>query len=393
MDIDDIRDDFPILDDVIYLDNACMSIKPRPVIDAVNRYYEEFPVCGGGRSTHTLASNIEKKIEGGRKAVKRLLNASHGEVAFTKNTTEAVNLVAKGLGLKRGDKVITTDKEHNSNLVPWIQLKDEVGIEYEQVTWDEEGELDLEELKEMMDSSVKVVSMGHTSNLDGTTIPAGDVADIVHDNDAIFMLDAAQSVPHRPVDVEEIDADLLCLSIHKMMGPTGVGALYGKKKVLEEIEPMVIGGGGVKNARYGEVTFHEAPARFESGLQNYAALCAVEDTIEYLEKLGLKNIQEQEEKLNRKATEELEETVNIIGPRDPGKRGGIFNFQPSTLGSHEVSLLLEEKDILTRGGMQCVHSWYNSRGLDGGVRASFYIYNTLEEVNKFVEMVKRFVEP
>ncbi len=389
MNVDEIRNDFPVVDDYIYFDSACLSLKPQSVIDAVNSYYSEFPVCEGKRSSHTLSTRTTKEIKRGRKKIAELLNSPAEEnIAFTKNTTEAINTVANGLGLKKGDKVLTTDKEHNSNLVPWIKLKEKKGIEYEQVSTDERGELDIEELKDKLDENVEIVSMVHTSNLDGTTIPASKVADIVHDHDALFMLDGAQSVPHRPVDVRDINVDFLAFSVHKMLGPTGVGVLYGKKKLLEDLEPLMYGGGGVKSTKYDEVVLQDVPTKFEVGLQNFASLAAVEPAVDYLLDVGMENIEKHETKLNKIATEELSDLVDIIGPENPEKRSGVFNFMVKTLGCHEITLLMDERDILLRGGQQCVHSWYSSQGLEGGNRASFYLYNTEEEVRKFVEVVR-----
>ena len=389
MDLKKIRQDFPVVDEYIYFDSACLSLKPRSVIEAVQRYYTEFPVCEGKRSAHTLSTRLTKEIKKGRESVKDLLNASKtDEIAFTKNTTEAINTVARGLDFEKGEKVLTTDKEHNSNLVPWIKMREKRGIRYEQVFTDDEGQLDLDDLKEKMDDDVKLVSMVHTSNLDGTTTPASEVADIVHENDAYFMLDGAQSVPHQPVDVRDIGADFLAFSVHKMLGPTGVGVLYGRKELLEELDPLTYGGGGVKSTRYDEATLQDSPTKFEAGLQNFASLAAVKPAVDYVQDVGLENIEKHEIELNKIATEELKDLVNIIGPEDPEKRSGIFNFQMDQLGCHEITLLMDEENILLRGGQQCVHSWYSFHGLEGGNRASFYLYNTEEEVRKFVEVIR-----
>lgn len=392
LNIESIRQDFPVVDDYIYFDNACLSLKPYVVRDAIIEYYSKFPVCEGKRSSHTLSTEVTRRIKKSRKAVKEFLNASlDDEIVFTKNTTEAINTVARGLELKEGDKVLTTDKEHNSNLVPWIKMKEKKDIEYEQVSTDERGGLDMDDLKEKMGPEVKLVSMVHTSNLDGTTIQASKVADLVHEHNALFMLDGAQSVPHKPVDVEDIGADFLVFSVHKMLGPTGVGVLYGRKRLLDEMDPLIYGGGGVKSTRYDKAVLQDPPAKFETGLQNFAGQVAVKPAVDYVLEVGKRNIEEHETRLNRIATEELKEMVNIIGPNDPEKRSGIFNFQLKQLGCHEITLLMDEQDILLRGGQQCVHSWYNYHGLEGGNRASFYLYNTEEEVRKFVEVIKSLI--
>lgn len=392
MDVHNIRKDFPLVEDWIYFDNACTSLKPYPVARAVSEYYEKYSVCSG-RSTHSLATELQRRITAGRESLARSLNAHNtDEIVFTKNTTEAINMVSRGLSFKAEDAVLTTDKEHNSNLVPWLRLKDRSGTEYQQVATKEDGTFDMTAFQEAMNSKVKLVSMAHTSNVDGTSIPAAEIARIVHDYDAIFMLDAAQSVPHRPVDVQKLDVDLLAFSIHKMIGPTGVGVLYGKSEILSEMEPLLGGGGGVKNTTSTDYVLQDIPQKFESGQQNYASLFAVGTAVDYLMDIGMDKIHAHEVELNRLATEGLKDIVDLIGPEEPDKRSGIFNFRSGSLGPHEVSILLEEQGILTRSGMQCVHSWYNKRCLDGGTRASFYLYNTREEVERFVEVVKDIAE-
>ncbi len=234
-------------------------------------------------------------------------------------------------------------------------------------------------------------SMVHTSNLDGTTIQASKVADIVHEHDALFMLDGAQSVPHKPVDVKEIGVDFLAFSVHKMLGPTGVGVLYGRKELLEDLEPLLYGGGAVRSTEYDEAVLQDPPAKFEAGLQNFAGQAAVKPAVDYVMDIGRKKIEEHETRLNRIATEELKSKVNIIGPDEAEKRSGIFNFQLKQLGCHEITLLMGEQDILLRGGQQCVHSWYSFHGLEGGNRASFYLYNTEEEVRKFIDVIKSLI--
>lgn len=390
MNIDKIREDFPFIEDTVYFDNACITVRPYPVINAVKEYYNEYPVCGG-RSIHSYSVKLIERIEDGRKAIKTLLNAGEEEeVVFTKNTTEAINLVARGLDWDKDNVVITTDKEHNSNLAPWISLRKREGVKYLQFET-KDGDFDLESFKKMMDEDVKLISMAHTSNLDGATIPAKAVSEIAHDYDSLFMLDAAQSIPHRPIDVKELNVDLLAFSVHKMLGPTGVGVLYGKSEVLNEIDPLVVGGGGVKGTTYERFTLHDSPKKFESGLQNYGSLCGVKPAVDYIMDIGLETVRRHETELNEYVTERLKDHVDIIGPEKAEKRAGIFNFRTDKLGCHEIALLLEEEGVLTRPGMQCVHSWHRAREQEGGTRVSFYIYNTKEEVERLVDIVKDYV--
>lgn len=390
MDVEKIRTKFPFIDQHIYFDNACMSLKPLSVIEAVNDYYQYFPVCNGGRGTSSLSNRLGNRIEDGRKAVKELINANVvDEIVFTKNTTESINIISNGLEWKESDKIISTDKEHNSNLAPWIRLKHKKNIKFKQVPSSEKGEFNIEEFKDIIDNNTKLVSMAHISNLDGTSIPVKKIAEITHDYGALFHLDAAQSVPHTPLDVKDIDADFVSFSIHKMLGPTGIGILYGRKELLENLEPLVVGGGSVRDSKYNRFNLFPPPKKFESGLQNYSGLCGVEPAIRFLQKVGLEEIKKHEEKLNKMITEQLKDFVGIIGPEEPEKRSGIFNFYIKDMGSQEISLLLEEENIIIRAGTHCAHSWYNKREVKEGIRTSFYLYNTEEEVKKMIDILKR----
>lgn len=392
MNIQKIRKDFPIIDEITYLDNACMTLKPDSVINAVNEYYESYPICGGGRSQNELAEKLDRKIRESRTMVKEMINARNtDEIIFTQNTSEAINMIARGLNFNKGETVLTTDKEHNSNLAPWITLEEEEGIDYKQIPFKKDGTLNIEKLKEEMNENVKLVSMVHTSNLDGTTIQAKEVSKIVKENGSYFHLDAAQSVPHRPIDVRDLDVDFLTFSVHKMLGPTGVGVLYSKKELLKELSPLLVGGGNVKDSTYNSINLHEPPKQFECGLQNYAGLCGVKEALEYVKEIGLNEIKSHEEKLNSLITKEIGEKVEIIGPNNPKKRSGIFTFWTQKSNSYDISSKLDSQKIITRPGQHCVYSWYNSHSIKGGVRISFYIYNTEEEVMKTVEAINDFL--
>ncbi len=288
--------------------------------------------------------------------------------------------------------VITGGKEHNSNLAPWHVLVREKGIIHKSLRPREDGTFNFEMLEGMMSKNVKVVSLGHVSNIDGTSVPAKEIARLVHDYDAYLVLDAAQSVPHRRVDVQDIDVDFLAFSVHKLCGPTGLGVLYGKEHLLEELSPLITGGGAVSEATYESITLLPPPHKFEAGLQNYAALASASAAVDFVMSIGLENIEEQEERLNTYATKELRDIVHIIGPEDAKLRSGIFNFVVKGLSVYDVGMILEEKNIMLRAGMHCVHSWYLDRGLEGGIRASFYLYNTEEEVKVMVDAVKELVE-
>ncbi len=391
-----IREDFPAIinnPDTIYLDSACMALKPKKVIDAILEYYSNLGGCGG-RSAHRLAIEVTERTEEAREKIARFFSAERNEMVFTRNTTEGLNMVARGLNLEKGDRVLTTDKEHNSNLIPWQKLAGR-GIKHEIVPSNPDGTFNIEAFKERMNRDVKVVSIVHTSNLDGYTVPAKDIGEIAHDYGAIFVLDAAQSAPHHPIDVKDVDVDFMAFSMHKMAGPTGVGALYGKYELLRELEPLNYGGGTVEDTTYACATLLEPPERFEAGLQDYAGIIGAGAAVEYLKAIGMREIERHEVELNRIITEELKDLsgIRIIGPQEPELRGGIFNFTINGLDSNQMAVLLDEKyGILVRGGKQCVNSWYNSQGIEGGVRASFYIYNTEKEVRYMAEAVREIME-
>ena len=401
MDIEKIRKDFPILQkkengkQIIYFDNACMALKPKQVIDAMNDYYYNYSACGG-RSVHRLSNVVAIKCEETREKIKRYLNAKDsGEIIFTKNTTEGINTIAKGLALECGDVVLTTDKEHNSNLIPWHLLRKTKKIEHKIVKSNIDNTFNIENFKEAMNQGVRLVSMVHTSNIDGYTIPAKEIIEISHDYDALVMLDGAQSVPSKKTDVNKLDVDFLSFSIHKMCGPTGVGVLYGKQELLKVIDPLITGGETVEDSTYETFKLLPSPQKFEGGLQNYAGIIGAGAAIEYLAGIGLDKIGSHEYKLNKLMTAALEDEkrIEIIGPKDPKLRCGIFGFNIKGMNSHDIALALDEcANIMIRSGKQCVHSWFNAHKIDGCARASVYLYNTEKEVGIFIENVKKLID-
>ncbi len=401
LDVRALRKDFPVLERVydgkplIYLDSACMTLKPRPVIDAIMKYYTDFPACGG-RSVHKLGTQVSLHVDAARTAVRDFFGAEHDkEIIFTRNATESINLVSHAFGVSRGDRVLTTDHEHNSNLAPWHTLRAQKGIKHEVVPSREDDQFDLETFSEMMGRDVKLVSMVHTSNLNGYTIPAGEIIEIAHDYGAKVLLDAAQSAPHRPVDVGALDVDFLAASIHKMCGPTGVGVLYGKYDELLELEPFIVGGDTVSRTTYEDSEFLDPPERFEGGLQDYAGIMGAGTAAKYLQTVGLEKIQAHEIRLNHIITDLIKHLpgISIIGPAEPALRGGIVSFVTETVDHHDIALVLDEmSNIMIRSGMHCVHSWFLARNLRGSVRASLYLYNTEEEAKFFAEQLEQLLE-
>jgi len=398
MDVEKIRTDFPILSQgdksPVYLDTACQSLRPRQVVEAMDSYYYEYPACGG-RSVHRLATQVSIKVDEAREKVSDFIGSdSYDQVIFTKNATESINLVARGLGLKRGDAVLTTDMEHNSNHVPWLQLKKTNGVDRVIVPTPDQGSFDLETFKRSLTKKVRLVSVVQTNNVTGTTIPVKDICEISHDNGSMVMVDGAQSAPHMKVDVVDMDVDFYAFSMHKMLGPSGVGVLYGKKQLLNNVEPLIVGGGGVSLTTYEKVELLPIPERFESGLLNYAGIIGSGAAIDYLRAIGMDEVMEHDIECNRIVTDGLAdiEKVSIIGPKDPVLRGSIYSFNVRGMRSHDVAMILDEMaEVMIRSGMHCVHPYFLSRKIDGAARASFYIYTNKEECKRFVQAVKETV--
>ncbi|MCX9014251.1 MAG: cysteine desulfurase [Candidatus Methanoperedens sp.] len=404
MNIQKLRADFPALQKKwngkhpIYFDNACMTLKPVQVIRAMDEYYNEYPVCGG-RSIHKMAKKVDEKVGEAREKMQKFLGASSPhEIVFTRNTTEGLNLVANSLGFNKGDVVLTTDREHNSNLVPWQVQAKRRGIKHVVVHSNPDNTFDIGKFEEMLGNNrnVRLVSMVHTANLDGYTIPAEEIIKISHDHGALVMLDGAQSAPHKPVDVRKLDVDFFALSVHKMVGPSGMGVLYGKQELLEELEPFIVGGDTVEDTTYESAKFLPPPEKFEAGLQNYAGIIGSGAAVDYLTGVGLSNIERHEEKLNRIITDGIKDMpgVGIIGPADPALRGGIVSFTVDMPhgDAHDIALVLDEtENIEVRSGAFCVHSWFNYNKCDAAVRASLYLYNTEEEARKFIDVLGKTI--
>lgn len=398
MNIEKIREDFPVLHKkmngkpLIYLDSACMSLKPKQVINAMNEYYLEYPACAG-RSSHKLGRKATEKYDEARKKVSDFINAKWNEIVFTKNTTESLNLVANSLNLEKGNVVVTTDKEHNSNLVPWQLLAKRKGIIHKIAMSNKDGTFDIERLEKMMDKNVRLVSMVHASNLDGYTVPAREIIKIAHDNGALVILDCAQSVPHSKIDVRKLDADFLAFSGHKMLGPS-IGVLYGKYHLLEKLEPFMVGGDTVEFTTYETHKLLKPPEKFEAGLQNYAGAIGMAAAVEYLNSAGLENIGKHEHLLNKIITEGIENIhgTEIIGP-SAELRGGITSFNIRGMNFHDVAVMLDEMaNIAVRSGQHCVHSWFAAHGIEGTVRASLYLYNTKSECEIFTDNLDKIAK-
>ena len=400
MNVQKIREDFPVLSTeingkpVIYLDNACMTLKPKQVIGAMNEYYYEHPACGG-RSVHKFGTQVSIKCDRARKRIKKFINANDSkEIIFTRNTTESINIVARCYKFEKGDVVLTTDREHNSNLAPWHLMKEIKGIKHEIIPSNPDNTFNLKTFEEHMSKDVKMVSMVHTANLEGYTIPAKEIIKIAHDHGALVMLDGSQSVAHRHIDIKDLDVDFFAFSLHKMCGPTGMGVLYGKSSLLNDLSPFIVGGDTVSEVSYDSSIFLEPPSRFEAGLQNYAGIIGGGAAVEYLSNIGMDNIQNHETKLNRIMTSRLENLpgMHIIGPKEPEKRAGIVSFWVDEMDPHDLAMIMDETaNIMLRSGFHCVHSWFKARKINGSTRASAYFYNTEEEVNVFADTLEEIL--
>ncbi|MCK5474860.1 MAG: aminotransferase class V-fold PLP-dependent enzyme [Candidatus Aenigmarchaeota archaeon] len=401
MNLEKIRQDFPALNQMIngkppiYFDNSCMTLKPIQVIDAMNEYYMKYPACHG-RSTHKFAKSVTEKFEEARRKMRAFINAdSEKEVLWTRNTTEGLNLIARTLDFKEGDTIITTDIEHNSNLLPWQWVAKNYGAKHIPLESNEDVTFNLERFQETMNKSVKLVSVVHTSNVTGVTIPLKEITKIAHEFGALVAVDAAQSAPHIPLDVKKLDVDFLALSVHKMAGPTGMGVLYGKQHILEEMPQFLVGGETVLDSTYETKEIAQLPDKFEAGLQNYSGAIGAGAAAEYLKKIGLDNIHNHELGLNGYLTKKMEEFegVNLLGPKDAEKRGGIYTFVVEGVDSHELGMLLDEAaNIMMRSGAHCVHSWFNKHNIPASIRASFYLYNTKEEIDVFIEKFRQILD-
>lgn len=397
MDAKKIREDFPVLQreisgkPIVYFDNACMTLKPRQVIQAMNDYYENYSACVG-RSIHKLGNEATEKYENARKTIAKFIGAKkEKEVIFTRNTTEGINLLANSLNLQKGDIVLASDREHNSNLIPWQILGKKKGIERRIVKSKPDETFDIEGFKNMMSKDVKVVSIIHSSNLDGYTLPIKEIVDIAKDNKALVILDAAQSVPHKEVNVRKLGVDFLAFSGHKMLGPTGTGVLYGRYDLLENLNPFMVGGDTVERTTYDSFRLLPPPEKFEAGLQNYASMIGLAEAVRYLDRVGRENIEKHEKELSRFITGEMQgmDGLKIIGVQDPELRGGIISFEIDGIEYHDVAIMLDDQaNVMVRSGQHCVHSWFNARNIPGSVRASLYLYNTKEDAETFIEALK-----
>ena len=397
-DVARVRADFPILNrevhpgvPLVYLDSTATAQKPGSVLQAMDDFYRKSN-ANIHRGVHTLAEEATASYEATRKDVAQFIGAgSTREVIFTRNTTESINLVAQSWGranLQAGDMIILTEMEHHSNLVPWQMLAAErkLRLEFIQVTPD--GLLDLESYRVLLDQNPKLVSFTHMSNVLGTINPAEEIIQSAHQVGAVVLVDAAQSVPHLPVNVKELDADFLAFSAHKMCGPTGIGVLYGKRSLLDAMPPYMGGGDMIKRVELRGFSPNDLPHKFEAGTPAIAEAIGLSAAINYLKQIGMDVIARHEHELIQQALEKLEEIpgVQVFGP-PAEKKGGVASFTLSGVHPHDVAQILDRDGIAVRAGHHCAMPLHTKFNIPATTRASFYLYNTFEEVDKLVGAV------
>ena len=387
MKIEDCRTDFPITRDLIYLDSAATSLTPKSVVRAMVEYDLRYR-ANVGRSVHRLAAVATHRYRDAHDAVRSFIGGEDGTLAITRNTTEAIGMVAAGLPWKKGDRVVTTTLEHHSNLLPWLRLR-ERGVEVDVVRPDAEGSLDLADLEAVVRDDTRLVAVTHASNVLGTVLPIHKIAKICHDRGARLLVDGAQSVPHLPIDVAAIGCDYFCFSGHKMLGPTGIGGLWMR---LPDLEPLFVGGGAVESATAGGYTLAPGEQRYEAGTPPIAGLIGLARAVAYLRKIGMDVVRRHEERLAARLVAGLAalDGVAVVGADAPGKRIGLVSFTVEGMHPHEVAQVLDEAAaVLVRSGHHCCQPLMEHLGLPNGtVRASTYLYTTEEEINTLIATVE-----
>ena len=396
-----IREDFPILSrkingkPLIYFDNAATTQKPKQVLNALNNYYENHN-ANIHRGVHTLSEEASDMYDEAHKKVGKFINAKHPmqEIIFVRNATEGVNLVMYGWAmhnLQKGDEILSTVMEHHANIVTWQLLK-EKGVVLKFADINENGTLNMDDLKEKITNKTKLVTIVHSSNVVGTINDVKQIGKIAHKHGALFLVDAAQSVPHMPVDVRKIDADFLVFSGHKMLAPMGTGALYGKKAILEKMHPFLAGGDMIREVKLEGSKWNDLPWKFEAGTPNVGGAVGLAAAINYLNKLGMKNIRKHEMELTKYAIDKISEIegIKIYGPTDPEIRGGLITFNLEGIHPHDVASLLDsEYGVAIRSGHHCAQPLTERLGTYATCRASFYIYNTKAEIDVLVKGLKK----
>jgi len=391
----EIRKLFPILNQevngqpLVYLDSAATSQKPAVVIEAIEQYYRGYN-SNVHRGVHTLGTKATDAYEGAREKVRKFINASSiEEIIFTRGTTTSLNTVARSYGLanvQEGDEIVISYMEHHSNIIPWQQVAKQTGAVLKYIPLQEDGTISIEDVRATVTNATKIVSVMHVSNVLGTINPVKEIAAIAHEHGAIMVVDGAQSTPHLKVDVQDLDCDFFAFSGHKMAAPTGIGALYGKKELLENMEPVEFGGEMIDFVGLYESTWKELPWKFEGGTPIIAGAIGLGAAIDFLEEIGLDNIERHEHHLAAYAMEKMStiEGMTIYGPKDSAKRAGVITFNLDDVHPHDVATVLDADGIAVRAGHHCAQPLMKWLDVSATARASFYLYNTEEDIDKLV---------
>ena len=402
MDIQKIRQDFPILGeqvngkDLIYLDTSATSQTPLKVIEAMNDYYREYN-SNVHRGVHTLGTKATDAYEKARMKVRSFINAKRfEEIVYTRGTTAAINLVARSFGdlvIESGDEIVVNEMEHHANIVPWQQLAKRKGAELVFIPLEEDGTIALDNVEKAMSDKTKIVAITHVSNVLGTINDIKSIAEIAHAHNAYISVDGAQAVPHMAVDVQDLDVDFYAFSGHKMLGPTGIGILYGKAELLDKMEPIEYGGDMIDYVYKTESTWTDLPVKFEAGTPMIAEAVGLNAAIDYITELGLDNIYQHEKELVRYAYDKMSaiEGIEIYGP-GKGNRAGLITFNLKGVHPHDLATALDSEGIAVRAGHHCAQPLMKWCKASSTARASFYIYNTIEEIDQFIESLEKTKE-
>jgi len=401
----DTRKDFPILEreingnNLVYLDNAATSQKPKQVIDSISEYYSNHN-ANVHRGIHTLSEEATKLYEDARKKVASFIGALPEEVIFTKGTTESLNRVAISWGLKnlkKGDVVLLSDFEHHSNMIPWMEETKVVGAKVSYLESNENGEITLDEVKKKINENegkVKIISITHASNVLGTIVPIKEICKIAHEKGILVCVDGAQAVPHMKVSIKSLDCDFYAFSGHKMLGPMGIGVLWVRKEILDKLEPYEFGGGMVDEVSYEKATYTDAPVKFEAGTPNVSGAIGLASAIDYLENIGMDEIRNHEIELNKYTLEKLKEIKNleIIGPKEAEKRTGVISFVVKNVHAHDIASVLNGFGVAVRSGHHCAMPYHRKHKISATTRISHYLYNTKEDIDKLIEGINKATE-
>ena len=391
LDVKSIRNDYPIFQkkwangSFCYLDSAATSQTPIQVIDAVAEYYSDYN-ANVHRSIYAIGEKATKAYESAREKVSQFIGAEESRsVVFTRGTTEAINLVAYAWGrhnLKKGDEILITEMEHHSNLVPWQLVARDMGATLKTIPFRTDGTL--ENVETYFNENTKIVSVIHQSNVLGTVNPVDEIISLAKSVGAVTLIDAAQSVPHSPVDVSSLECDFLAFSGHKMLGPTGVGVLYGKLNLLEEMEPFLTGGEMIREVTFEKSTWNDVPWKFEAGTPNIAQVIGLGSAVDYLSEIGMEKINAHETAISNYAVEKLNEIDEVTIYGNPPKRGGVVTFNLHNIHPHDLAQLLDKEGVAIRAGHHCAQPLMDKLGVTATARASFYLYNDLEDIDKLV---------